>query len=53
MTGQELIDYIKENHAENMNVMLIDDDSWWHMERYELDGVRIEHYKDTKILVIF
>ena len=53
MTGQELIDYIKENHAESMNVMIVDTDGFLHMERYEPDVVEIEHYKDTEILVIY
>ena len=53
MTGQELIDYIKENHAESMSVMLVDTDSYWHMERYAPDVVEIEHYKDAEILVIY
>lgn len=53
MTGQELIDYIKENHAENMNVMLVDSDSLWCMERYDPDTVEVEHYKGAEILVIY
>lgn len=53
MTGQELIDFIKENHAESMNVMLVDVDSCWQAERYEPFAVEIEHYRDAEILVIY
>lgn len=52
MTGKELIDFIQENRAEGLEVMLVDTDSFWSFGRLKAEKIEIENTSTEKHLVI-